>query len=42
MASTVTAFLSGLHRNWQLFSPPAATKQENALKFGILGAAKIA
>ncbi|KAF1834211.1 NAD(P)-binding protein, partial [Decorospora gaudefroyi] len=34
--------LSGFIRNWRQFNPPAASKQEDALKFGILGAANIA
>lgn len=42
MASTVSAFLSGVHRNWTMFNPPAHPKEQNALKFGILGAANIA
>ncbi|ETS85562.1 hypothetical protein PFICI_03587 [Pestalotiopsis fici W106-1] len=42
MASTVSAFLSGLHRNWTMLNPPAPPKEQNALKFGILGAANIA
>ncbi|KAF2445318.1 NAD(P)-binding protein [Karstenula rhodostoma CBS 690.94] len=33
--------LGGLRRNWRQFNPPVASKQEDALKFGILGAANI-
>ena len=38
----MASFLGAIHRNWLQFKPPVATKQEGALKFGILGAAKIA
>jgi hypothetical protein len=31
-----------VHRNWQLLNPPVVPKTDDALKFGILGAANIA
>lgn len=42
MASFVTTFMSGPRRNWLLINPPVVAKQDDALKFGILGAATIA
>ncbi|KAF2850033.1 NAD(P)-binding protein [Plenodomus tracheiphilus IPT5] len=36
------AILGGFRRNWRQFNPPVPSKQEDALKFGILGAANIA
>lgn len=36
------AILGGLRRNWRQLNPPVVSKHEDALKFGILGAAKIA
>jgi hypothetical protein len=35
------AILGGFQRNWRQFNPPVVSKQDDALKFGILGAAKI-
>lgn len=37
----MAALLGGLYRNLLLFRPPIATKQDDALKIGILGAANI-
>ncbi|PQE10514.1 hypothetical protein CJF31_00009252 [Rutstroemia sp. NJR-2017a BVV2] len=34
--------MASLRRNWVIINPPAATKQQDALKFGVLGAANIA
>ncbi|KAI3397093.1 hypothetical protein diail_11236 [Diaporthe ilicicola] len=38
----MASFLGALRRNWLIFRPPVAPKQDDALKFGILGAANIA
>ncbi|KAK2598623.1 hypothetical protein N8I77_012019 [Diaporthe amygdali] len=38
----MASFLGALRRNWLIFRPPVAAKQDDALKFGILGAANIA
>lgn len=38
----MASFLSGLRRNQLLASAPVVAKQDDALKFGILGAANIA
>lgn len=38
----MASFLGAIRRNWLLMKPPVATKQEDALKIGILGAAMIA
>lgn len=38
----MAALLGGLRRVRTIFNPPAAEKSEDALKFGILGAANIA
>lgn len=35
-------FVNFIHRNWQALYPPRPPKTENALRFGILGAANIA
>ncbi|KAI1338748.1 hypothetical protein F5Y15DRAFT_97028 [Xylariaceae sp. FL0016] len=38
----MTSVFGLIRRNWQaLYSPPIATKSDNALKFGVLGAANI-
>lgn len=39
---TMAAILGAVRRNWLLMNPPVATKQDDALKIGILGAASIA
>ncbi|ROV93661.1 hypothetical protein VPNG_08858 [Cytospora leucostoma] len=38
----MATLLGEIHRHWQEIDPPAVTKQDDALKFGILGAANIA
>ncbi|KAI7773883.1 hypothetical protein LA080_009678 [Diaporthe eres] len=38
----MASFLGALRRNWLIFRPPVAPKQDDAIKFGILGAANIA
>ncbi|ROV99856.1 hypothetical protein VSDG_03111 [Cytospora chrysosperma] len=38
----MAAILGAVRRNWLLMNPPVATKQDDALKIGILGAASIA
>jgi hypothetical protein len=38
----MASILGGFRRNWRQFNPPVASKEEDALKFGILGAASIA
>lgn len=40
--ASVLAFWGGLRRNWAIANPPAAAKEPDALKIGILGAANIA
>lgn len=37
----MAAFIGGLRRAWLIVSPPTPAKHEDALKFGILGAANI-
>lgn len=37
----MAAILGLLRRNWQIRNPPEPPKTDNALKFGILGAADI-
>lgn len=38
----MATILGALRRNWLIFRPPVAPKQDDAIKFGILGAANIA
>lgn len=38
----MATILGALRRNYLMFRPPVAPKQDDAIKFGILGAANIA
>lgn len=38
----MASLIGALRRNWVMFRPPVAPKQDDAIKFGILGAANIA
>lgn len=40
--AVMSSLVGALHRNWLAQYPPVATKTEDAVKFGILGAANIA
>lgn len=38
----MASLIGALRRNWLMFRPPVTPKQDDAIKFGILGAANIA